>query len=514
MSSADDYDRFPYASHAFAQSHPQHLAMLARLFGMQPPAVSTARVLELGCAGGGNLLPMAEAMPQARFVGVDFAARHIAEASANAEALGLGNIEFVQADIAELDAALGNFDYLICHGVYSWVTPAVQAAILDIAARRLHPGGVAYVSYNTYPGWHMRGMVRDMMLYHTKAIEDPATRVAEARGLLDFLSANVDPRGSAAYHTLLGTELQALRGAADAYLRHEHLSTHNSALYFHEFMARAGEHGLQYLAEADLPSMILGNLPQAVQEPLRKVAPDILRMEQYMDFLRNRSFRQTLLVDAAAPLRRNLRADALDGLLLRGRLTPVEADAGADGDAPTRLRSASGIELGSRDPALLALLRTLREAWPAALPVAALLGEHAAGGDAGTEALASQVLRCVCSGALELRTLSVPGVIRPGERPLARASARLQARRGKLVSNLCHQTLALDDLGRQLLMRLDGDQDRSALIASIAALAEAGELRVAVDGQPLSDPAGLRRVLPGAVDRSLAHLAEQALLLA
>ena len=71
------YDDIPYESHPFAQSHPNRLFTIGTLFGMRPTPVQKCRVLELGCAAGGNLIPMADYLPESQFVGVDNLARQI-----------------------------------------------------------------------------------------------------------------------------------------------------------------------------------------------------------------------------------------------------------------------------------------------------------------------------------------------------------------------------------------------------------------------------------------------------
>ena len=120
------YDETPYTDLPFAQSHPARLAVMARLFGVDAPDVGTARVLELGCAVGGNLIPMAVAMPDAHLVGIDLSGRQIADGRRVVTTLGLENIELQHADIAHVDASYGMFDYIVCHGIYSWVPAAIR----------------------------------------------------------------------------------------------------------------------------------------------------------------------------------------------------------------------------------------------------------------------------------------------------------------------------------------------------------------------------------------------------
>ena len=173
------YQDVPYPNDPYRSSHPDHLATVAILSGMTPPAVACSRVLELGCARGGNLIPMAGAMPAATFLGVDASSRQVGEARELIDKLGLCNIRIEQQDILTLDRQSGIFDYIICHGTFSWVERDVQDKILEICSTNLTPDGLAYISYNTYPGWHFRGLVRDMMCFHTRRFDRPDDRARE-----------------------------------------------------------------------------------------------------------------------------------------------------------------------------------------------------------------------------------------------------------------------------------------------------------------------------------------------
>ena len=102
---ATTYDELPYLNKAFPQTHPDRLATLARLFGLQPPPIDTCRVLELGCASGDNVIPMALELPNARFVGIDLSGRQIEQGQRQVSAIGLDNIELRQYNIAEIDAS-------------------------------------------------------------------------------------------------------------------------------------------------------------------------------------------------------------------------------------------------------------------------------------------------------------------------------------------------------------------------------------------------------------------------
>ena len=188
--------------------------------------------------------------------------------------LGLSNITLHSGFLEQATPPDEPFDYIITHGVYSWVPPDAQAAILRISHDWLSPKGVAYVSYNTNPGWKMRGMIRDMLTYHCKAFESPEQRVHQARALLQFLTGSAD--SETAYGAFLKEESNLFAKVGDDYLFHDHLEGHNEALYFHEFVQRAGEAGLAYLGEPYLFLMATRNFPDQVEQTLQRVATDTI----------------------------------------------------------------------------------------------------------------------------------------------------------------------------------------------------------------------------------------------
>ena len=128
----NDYDVVPYISYPYSNTHPEHLYTVARFFDADAVNPKKARVLELGCASGGNMIPMAIKFPDSEFVGVDYSSVQIAEANKHKEKMGLTNLEFKGISIADIDAKLGKFDYIIVHGILSWVPKDIQDKIFEI----------------------------------------------------------------------------------------------------------------------------------------------------------------------------------------------------------------------------------------------------------------------------------------------------------------------------------------------------------------------------------------------
>src|SRR5579862_1943150 len=155
---------------------------------MNPQAADRCRVLEVGCGDGANLLGMAVALPHSEFCGIDLAEEPLKRERTLATEAGIRNVSLRAMDFRDADSSLGKFDYVISHGVYSWVPPEVRARLLEVCNDRLQPNGIAMVSYAVYPGAYVTQMVREPMLFHTARPLDPVERVGQARDLMNLLA--------------------------------------------------------------------------------------------------------------------------------------------------------------------------------------------------------------------------------------------------------------------------------------------------------------------------------------
>lgn len=375
---ADYYDAMPYQSYAFAQTAPEHLQAVGRLFGLSPKTAAKARVLELGCASGGNLLPFAARNPQAEAVGVDLSSVHIQQANATLKRMELENIRFQQCDLSTLDADIGTFDYIICHGVYSWVPDHVQQAIHRIANQCLAKDGIAYISYNTYPGWKAREIVRDAMQFRGGE-RPPLERLRFARGMVEFMHKMAKPQS--ALKVALDEIKPLIDNGAPSYLLHDYLEPFNSPVYFGEFVLEAESHDLAYLAEASVSSMFVSNYGAEIAEPLLKECADSqVTLEQYLDFLTNRPFRQTLLVHAEkhSSIRYRLEAERLEEFSYAG-FFEKQNDKRQPGDPDNRLyyETLAG-SLHITGIAGQTIASILNEAWPSTVSFDAILSQMVA----------------------------------------------------------------------------------------------------------------------------------------
>jgi cyclopropane fatty-acyl-phospholipid synthase-like methyltransferase len=453
------YDAIPYPGHPFAQTHPDRLAALATLFGLDPPPLAHCRVLELGCGDGGNLVPMALGLPGARLLGVDAAQAAIARGRTLIDALGLSNVELLAEPLERFQPAPGEFDYVIAHGLYSWVAAPVRDRLLAVCREALSEQGVAYVSYNALPGGRLREALRDMLVFHAGAVE-PRERIAQARALLGLLLEGWSDRHE--FGAVMRRQAERLLERGDETVFHDELASVNESVYFHEFAAHAGRHQLQYLAEADFFEMQIGTLPEQVAEELRRV-DDPVRREQYLDFLRGRMFRQTLLCRAELALDRTPRPRVVRGMAVS---SSARRRGEPNADGRTTFEGPAGSTLTTDHPVVIHALERIGDSWPAAVWVHELVPQDAT--DADSDALCDALLRSYAGNLVQLHVHPPELVTSPGQRPEASPLAREQARTGALVTNLRHTSVRIeDDLGRRLVMLLDGRRDRAELAAEL-----------------------------------------------
>jgi methyltransferase-like protein len=501
------YDLLPYASKPFPQSQPSRLAAIAKLFGLDVAPLAGARVLELGCAAGGNIIPHAVRFPDASFVGVDLARTQVAAGRARIAQLGLKNIEIRCQSFTEIGDELGEFDYIICHGVFSWVPPAVQDHIFRIIRARLSQVGVACISYNVLPGWRMIQPLRDAFLLQVPDHVDSLARVAQARDLLAFMSAATPDKGP--YGDMLRAWNQRYAQLPDDYLAHEFLEEVNQPSTVREFVAHAGRHALGYLGECDLASMILENYGADVAAQVRARAQnDLVASEQHIDLISGRTFRQTLLIAAErmTSVRRSLDPTSVASLhfMTEGGLS-LEPD-GAD----HVLTDAMGRTLRTSSSAVAEGLERLVARFPSSSSFEDCAGSA---NERDRQAILDALYRLMLAGMVTLSSEAVRAGDAAAPRPRAIDIARADAAEGgQSTTNLRHETTAIEPTVRALLPVMDGTRDHAALTSFLVDEARAGRLTFARDGQAITDAAGLQSVAADYLPAMLTWITNAALL--
>ena len=454
----DPYDALPYPGYSFPQSHPARLAAQATLRGLRPPLVETARVLELGSGDGGNVVPMAFGLPDAAFVGVDLNEKALARGRALARALNLTNVDLVQGDLEELTLD-GPFDYVVAHGVYSWVSPAARDNVLALAGAALSDHGVLYVSYNAKPGGHLRQIVRELMQFATRYETDPRRIVERARGAVRLVQQAQGP--SDVYGVFLDEYLTKVLERSDAGVFHDDLEVYNEAVYLEQIVEHAGRHGLQYLADAEMRESSFGNLAPGVADALDALEPRTeVEQEQALDFLRVRMYRQTLFCRSDAPRNDLPEQSTLESLHAYSPLHPEDANASLRDESLVQFVGRHDARMKTDHPAVKQAFAALGEAWPGPRAIADLTR---ASDD--PDAVRQALLGGHTAGLVQLTSHAPAIASDPSGKPRVSALARAQADRGDVaVTNLKHERIPVaDENGRALIKLCDGTRDRAAL---------------------------------------------------
>jgi methyltransferase-like protein/SAM-dependent methyltransferase len=508
-----EYDSAPYGAHAYPQSAPGRLAAVAYLFGLETPDVSTARVLEIGCATGSNLIPFAAFNPDAQAVGVDLSPVQIDTGRKQVEQLGLGNLRLLVGDIATMDlAALGQFDFIICHGVYSWVSDDVRRALLFAIRKMLSRNGVAYVSYNVYPGWKAKEVLRDTLSLVGGGGATAEVRVRSARNMIDMLG-DVAPAESSLSRLL--EEYQATAGTArDYYLLHDELSTFNQPCYFLEMVERARMHGLTYLAEARPETMFAENYGPGVAERLNAECADSqLVLEQLLDVVANRTFRQSLMVHAecAQQIRYELDPVRYRNLHFAAFLPVADGETRMD-YSRQHFGPVESPNVFTNDPALKAALEALNTRWPWTLSWQELQqavrdGLDEAGVDEGDNLQSRidgllEVL--IVSGQAQFRLEPVSAQVDSAlqiEEPSRRMVEITRADGAAAVTfNRWHEMHPLSSIDPHLLPLLDGTRDSDALLHTLLGIVRQDQIRFSGDDTRSGWEADVRNALASQID--------------
>ena len=319
MSEIFSYDNVPYPSLTFPKTSPERLATQAAVNGMISADPRQCSFMELGCGDGTNLLAHAYMYPDSRFLGIDLSQKHIDRANISVAELGIKNAVFRQMDVMDMDEGeFDQFDYIVAHGLFSWVPEVVRKRLMEIYSRHLAHDGVGYISYNVYPGCHVRTMMNEMMQFHTRRVDDPIEKVRTGVSVLNLISEMTDAEST--YRLIIKDELEAMLERSPENIFHDDLSEINQPFYFYEFAEMLAKNGMQYLTEAEERVLHFETLSDEATKMLDQVASDLVEREQYMDFIRYRRFRSTLFCRKEIRLDRGYLDEHINEFCIAGRL--------------------------------------------------------------------------------------------------------------------------------------------------------------------------------------------------
>ena len=297
------YKELGYKSYPFPFTTPAYLEAYGALVGLNTPPAKTARVLELGATYGGNIISQAVFNSEATFVGIELSQDQVEKGNQIISDAKLDNVSLIQGNILNFEESMGTFDYIIAHGFYSWISDEMKDKLLNIISSHLADNGIAYVSYNTYPGWHTMEEVRQLMLFANRDQDNLTHKEKVLRGktvgslvgaqILNY--DNLKERNS----KFLGA-LRSIMQKDDYYVGHDHLEPHNDPCYFYQFNDHLKAHDLAYVCDADLTLSMVRTYDESIADKLEQLAPNSQAdQEQYLDFILDTTFRKSIICKAS-----------------------------------------------------------------------------------------------------------------------------------------------------------------------------------------------------------------------
>ena len=357
------YDELPYKSFPIEWTAPERLALTSLLHGGPRQQLNDYTVLELGCGTGANLLPLAYYRRHATFVGLDGSGRQIDVANTRKSALQLSNVSFVAADFTNAAEHIdGEFDFIICHGVLSWIADDVRDALLKLCAQRLRPGGLLHLNYNSRPGWDVRGLVRDFLLAQTAGTQDQLTRAREAQDCAARISSylNADEHH---FTQLIINEFRIVCDRDLSFIAHEHLEANNQPYWRSKFLDLMKDHGFDHIADADF-NYNSGRTPNELALWLKEQKLTGQSLDDTVDLLCYRQMHSPILT--RTPFKRCPPSlEEFANLVVASSLTPGTRE--DDGNPILQHPSGHYVEVDQEDD--LTAFTKLQTLWPRGVPV-------------------------------------------------------------------------------------------------------------------------------------------------
>ncbi|HEY5663172.1 MAG TPA: methyltransferase regulatory domain-containing protein, partial [Ilumatobacter sp.] len=361
--------------------------------------------------------------------------------------------------------------------------------------------GLAYVSYNTYPGWHMRGVLRSILVDAVPHDAPTGERVRIARAVARQVA--TDAEHFEGFGERLAGHARELLDYEDHYLAHDHLELENHPLWFREFLDLAARHGLQFVDDLEVSP---------------NVAPSDLHGLQYVDRISGVTFRASVLCAADVELEDGRSPAGLAQLFVAGPLRPegtVEMDEGV----PATILGLKGKSLQTSSRAVKLFARSISATWPQSRPVEALIADvvdEVGSGGPDASAIRHQLLDTVLNlhrrRAVELETQPYPFTRQISARPIVSAGNRWAAEAGELLTGGRHDRHRLDRFAAFVASRLDGSRTVPDLVDDVVRAGEDGTLSFSDADDSQLRGTDLRAAADETVPEVLRHLASIGLL--
>lgn len=487
------YDEVQYENMVYVQTHIERLAVMGKLYGMNRVPTTKCCVLEIGCGDGWNLMPMALYYPESTFYGLDLAGSMIEAGKRRVEANGIHNLHLAHLDLMDLPDDWGQFDYIIAHGFYSWVPDFVRTKLFEICRDRLSPNGLAYISYKVYPGAYLFQISREMMQYHNQVqgIESIEEQVQQGRAVFDLITASLPSNTEVSFQRSFQMYLQKEKARMDVlpdfYLAHDQLAEVSDAVYFKDFMARAAQFDLQFVAEALFEAMQAPTLSRQALGLLKHFEPLPLVREQYLDFFFGRSLRLTILGHTGLKRSDTPIAESLYDLYISA---PIRIEKKGENDPEVMIHGWEENRISTSHPLMKRLAFLLQQYFPESVSFETLRKgmegmlnkdeRYRDNPEAQRELMAGILLNLYAQSIIDLHTRPVQSKSALSEKPIALKITRINIaeNRSLLVTAFHRDEICEDEIARKLIPILDGS--RTAEDCALALGADIEEVKTSL----------------------------------
>ncbi|HET8996046.1 MAG TPA: class I SAM-dependent methyltransferase [Acetobacteraceae bacterium] len=475
-----------YTSNFHRETTPAWLSTTALLLGHRPPSLAAPfRYADLGCGNGLTALVVAATSPQAEVWGFDFNPAHIETARHLAARAGLGNVRFVETAFADLAAlppdGLPEFDFMVSHGVASWIAPEHRRHMQAVIRQRLRPGGLAYLSYNVTAGWSSMVPLRKLMRMLAEASPARADQAAvEALDMIDRLKA----AGALFFANNPGLEprLQDMRRQDPRYIAHEFLNQDWHPLSFADIASEMAECKCSYIGSATLTENIdAASVPPEMVQILAESRDPVLR-ETLRDLASCQGFRRDLYRRGITPIPAGEHRAMLDAITI--------ASTGQTVPEPITFNTAIGT-ISGRPETYQPIQRRLAEG---PVSVGELQASDAFAGRPPVEVLQAISLMIAGGYAHPLLPDGGSAAVRQSTRALNQAIAALNADGGELPQvalPLLGSAIPVDAVETLLLGELLAGKpaEPQGLVADLLSLLARAGRTLQRDGKPVTDAA-------------------------
>lgn len=448
----NSYNELAYTPQAYRETAVERLELIAKIRGLEPASSANSNILELGCGQGMNLIPMAFRNPQSQFLGIDFSENQINFAKKFISELGLNNIDFQCQDIFDFEAQ-GQYDFVVAHGVLSWIPRHQQQELLSLVSKLLSPDGVGYVSYNCFPGWYGKKILRDFVLAKNSKLPSAEADLVEVFKQIESYIQSTS-KTNPALSAQLKYDFEDMKRRPRAYLLHDEFELESHALYFSEFRRFLEAEKLFYAGD----TLQDGDLLEAYSSEMRralaaeKLSADLFKLEEISDFYRNRRFRRSIFSKKKAE---TPSIESLSQFYVRSKLKAI------DGESSIFQHPTYG-NIEVQFSVLIEALQRLEVAGPAGLSMKSLLETYS---EASHRDLLDRILYFFRLDLLELwPSVLQCSAFKAEQNPKVSDLVLHQAKHKIWLTGATHESVAVDETACEFIEKLDGKHSVEDLV--------------------------------------------------